>query len=102
MSTEATIFSGVGIYLVIMLIIGLYASKRAGSAADFIVSGRRIAYRDLFGYPDGNLVRRRYHDGLLHGAAYDGGLLGVIARSLWGGPGQCSWPAFSSSACSGV
>ena len=42
MSTEAIIFTGVGIYLAIMLVIGIYASKRANSTADFIVSGRRM------------------------------------------------------------
>jgi len=40
LSTEATIFVGVAIYFVIMLYIGMRASKKAGTTEDFIVAGR--------------------------------------------------------------
>ena len=42
LNTEAIIFTGVAIYLVMMLIIGIYASRRTGSSANFIVAGRRM------------------------------------------------------------
>ncbi len=42
MSNEAIIFTGVAIYLVMMLFIGIRASKRTGSTANFIVAGRRL------------------------------------------------------------
>jgi Na+/proline symporter len=42
MSTGTIIFIGVAIYLLVMLTIGVYAAKKAGSATDFIVAGRKI------------------------------------------------------------
>ena len=43
MSSETIIFIGVACYLVIMLVIGIYASKRAGaSSSSFIVAGRNM------------------------------------------------------------
>ena len=39
MSTQATIFAGVVVYLVIMLFIGVYAAKRNHSIADFMTRG---------------------------------------------------------------
>jgi Na+/proline symporter len=42
LSTEAIIFIGVGIYLVVMLLIGIYASRKADSAENFIVAGRKM------------------------------------------------------------
>ena len=42
MSTERIIFIGVGLYLAVMLIIGIYASRTSGSTANFIVAGRRL------------------------------------------------------------
>ena len=96
MSTEATIFTGVGIYLVIMLMIGIYGSKRAGSAADFIVSGRSMPIWIC----SVTLMATWFGGGTMMGAAgaaYDEGLLGVIA-DRFGVPWSCSWRVFSSSA----
>lgn len=42
MSTESLILIGIGIYVVIMLVIGFYASRGAHSVADFIVAGRNL------------------------------------------------------------
>ncbi len=42
MTNEAIIFTGVGMYLVMMLGIGAYAARRAGSTEKFIVAGRRM------------------------------------------------------------
>lgn len=83
MSTEAIIFTGVGIYLIMMLIIGIYASKQAGSAADFIVSGRRMPIWIC----SVTLMATWFGGGTVmgaSGAAYDDGLLGVIADPFGG------------------
>ena len=83
MSTEATIFTGVGIYLVVMLIIGIWASKRADSAADFIVSGRRMPIWIC----SVTLMATWFGGGTMMGAAgaaYEEGLLGVIADPFGG------------------
>ena len=42
MSTESLILLGIGIYVVIMLAIGFYASRGAHSVTDFIVAGRNL------------------------------------------------------------
>jgi len=78
MSTEAIIFTGVGIYLAIMLVIGVYTSKQAKSTADFIVSGRRMPIWIC----SFTLMATWFGGGTMmgaSGAAYEGGLLAVIA-----------------------
>ena len=78
MSTETIIFIGVGIYLLIMLSIGVYATKRAGSATNFIVAGRRMPIWIC----SATLVATWFGGGTMMGAAgasYERGLLGVIA-----------------------
>ncbi len=42
LSTEAIIYAGVGIYLVVMLIIGIWASSRNDSTDNFIVAERSM------------------------------------------------------------
>ena len=42
MANPALILSGVGIYVVIMIAIGIYAARDTHSAADFIVAGRKL------------------------------------------------------------
>ena len=42
MSTETLILLGIGIYVVLMLAIGFYASRGAHSLTDFIVAGRNL------------------------------------------------------------
>ena len=42
MSTKAIIFTGVAVYLLIMLFIGVYAAKNNHSTEDFMVAGRRM------------------------------------------------------------
>lgn len=78
MSTENIIFVGVAIYLVIMLLIGVYASKRANSADDFIVAGRKIPMWIC----TGTLIATWFGGGTMlgaSGASYNDGFLGVIA-----------------------
>jgi len=81
MSTETIIFIGVGIYLLIMLSIGVYATKRTSSATDFIVAGRRMPIWIC----SATLIATWFGGGTMMGgagASYERGLLGVIADPL--------------------
>ena len=40
MSTETVIFTGVAIYMLIMLGVGVYASRRSHSITEFMIAGR--------------------------------------------------------------
>ncbi len=83
MSTEAIIFTGVAIYLVMMLFIGIWASKRTGSTANFIVAGRRLP----IWIGSATIIATWFGGGTMMGAAgasYDRGLLGVIADPFGG------------------
>lgn len=78
MSTETIIFIGVGIYIVVMMVVGIYAAKRNSTAADFIVAGRRMP---MF-LCTATLIATWFGGSSMmgvSGTAYDGGLLGVIA-----------------------
>jgi SSS family transporter len=78
MSTELVIFIGVAIYIVLMFMVAAYASKRAHSAVDFIVAGRRMPMFLL----TATIIATWFGGGAMmgsSGAAYDDGLLGVIA-----------------------
>jgi SSS family transporter len=77
MSTKAIIFVGVGIYLVAMLIIGIWASKRTGTTDNFIVAGRKMP----LWIASATLAATWFGGGTIlgaAGAAYEDGLLGVI------------------------
>lgn len=83
MSTEATIFIGVAVYLVIMLFIGVYAAKRAHSSVDFMVAGRRMpiwicAATLMATWFGGSAMMGS------SGAAYEGGFLRIIADPFGG------------------
>jgi Na+/proline symporter len=78
LSTEAIIYVGVGIYLVVMLIIGIWASSRTDSTDNFIVAGRSMP----IWLASATLAATWFGGGTIIGAAgasYEGGLLGVIA-----------------------
>ena len=78
MSTETTIFIGVAIYMVLMLVVGIYASRRSKTAAGFMVAGRGMP---MF-ICTATIVATWFGGGSMmasSGAAYDGGLLAVIA-----------------------
>jgi SSS family transporter len=78
LSTKAIIYVGVGIYLVVMLIIGLWASKRTASTDNFIVAGRSMP----IWLASATLAATWFGGGTMlgaAGAAYEHGLLGVIA-----------------------
>lgn len=83
MSSETIIFIGVAIYLVIILSIGVYASKKASSAANFIVAGRRMPIWIC----SATIVATWFGGGTMMGgagASYERGLLGVIADPFGG------------------
>lgn len=84
MSSETIIFIGVACYLVIMLVIGIYASKRAGaSSSSFIVAGRNMP----IWLCSTTIVATWFGGGTMlggAGASYEGGLLGVIADPFGG------------------
>ena len=78
MTTTNIIFIGVGIYIAIMLGVGLYAAKKNSSATEFIVAGRRMP---LF-LCTATIIATWFGSGSMMGAAgaaYDDGLFGVIA-----------------------
>ena len=78
MSTEATIFTGVAIYMVLMLAVGYYAARKTHTAAEFIVAGRSLP---MF-LCTTTIVATWFGGGTMmgaSGAAYDDGMLGVIA-----------------------
>jgi len=83
LSTENIIFTGVGIYLMAMLVIGALASRKANSAANFIVAGRRMPIWIC----SATLVATWFGGGTMMGAAgaaYERGLIGVIADPFGG------------------
>jgi len=78
MSTQTVIFVGVGLYLVLMILIGVYAARGSGTMEDFVVSGRRMP----LWLCSATLVATWFGAGPMIGSAgraYDAGLLGVIA-----------------------
>ena len=83
MTTEAIIFTGVSIYLVMMLGIGAYAARRSGSTENFIVAGRRMPIWIC----TATIMATWFGGGTMMGAAgasYERGLLGVIADPFGG------------------
>lgn len=83
MSTENIIFTGVALYMLGMLGVGYYASTRARSVAEFMVAGRGLSLPVC-----SMTVMATWFGGAMMlggaGAAFDNGMLGVIADP-WGG-----------------
>jgi len=83
MAAETTIFIGVAIYMVMMIGIGLYASKKSHSVTDFMVAGRGLPTSLL----TMTVIATWFGGSTIMGgagAAYDEGMLGVI-EDPWGG-----------------
>jgi SSS family solute:Na+ symporter len=83
MSTETVILLGVVVYLVAMLIIGFLASRRTTSTDSFIVAGRRMPLWICAA----TIMATWFGGGTMMGsagAAYEGGLLAVIADPFGG------------------
>ncbi len=97
LSTEATIFIGVAIYLAIMLYIGVRASKKADTTENFIVAGRGMP----IWIGSATIVATWFGGGTMMGgagASYERGLLGRHCRSRLVARFVCSLSAFSSRA----
>jgi SSS family transporter len=78
LSDQQIVLAGVGLYLVGMLVIGIFAARRVGSAAEFVVAGRRLP----LWLCTSTLVATWMSAGTVMGAAgaaYEDGFLGVIA-----------------------
>lgn len=78
MTEQAIIFAGVAIYIAIMAGIAVYASKRTHTATEFVLAGRSLS----LGLCTATIIATWFGGGMLmggSGAAYDDGLLGVIA-----------------------
>jgi len=83
LSTEATIFVGVAIYFVIMLYIGIRASKKADTTEGFIVAGRGMP----IWIGSATLIATWFGGSTMMGSAgasYERGLIGVIADPFGG------------------
>ena len=83
MSTEHLIFTGVAIYMLAMLGVGYYASKRTHSMTEFIVAGRGLpvwlcSVTVMATWFGGSTIMGSA------GAAYGDGMLGVIEDPLGG------------------
>ncbi len=78
MSTQTIIFAGISLYIVIMLGVGVYASRRTHSATEFAVAGRSLP----LWLCTTTIIATWFGGGTMMGVsgqAYDYGLLGVIA-----------------------
>jgi SSS family transporter len=78
MSTENTIFIGVAIYMIIMLVVGYLASKKTHTMTEFVVAGRGMPMALL----STTIIATWFGGGTMigvAGASYDDGFLGVIA-----------------------
>jgi SSS family transporter len=77
MSTESIILIGVVIYIVIMVGVAMYAAGKTHTVTEFIVAGRRLP----LWLCTASIIATWFGGGMMiggAGAAYDGGLLGVI------------------------
>jgi len=77
MVTDTLVLVGLGLYVLIMLGIGLYASRKVRGAADFIVAGKRLSLVLC----TGTLAATWFGAGLCIGAAsaaYSGGMMAVV------------------------
>jgi Na+/proline symporter len=83
MANETVIFIGVSIYMLIMLGVGAYASKKTHSLTEFMIAGRGMS----LGVCSLTVIATWFGGGMMlggAGAAYDDGMMGVI-EDPWGG-----------------
>ena len=84
MATQTIILIGVGVYIVIMLAVGIYSSGKTHSVAEFAVAGRSMSLPLC----TATIVATWFGGGVMigvAGAAYDDGMLGVIADPFGAG-----------------
>jgi SSS family solute:Na+ symporter len=83
MTTETTVFIGIAVYMLIMISVGLYASKKTHSVTEFMVAGRGMPL-----WLCSMTVIATWFGGAMMlggaGAAYEDGMYGVI-EDPWGG-----------------
>jgi len=78
LDTQATIFVGVAVYILLMLVVGIYASRKTHSSAEFAVAGRSLP----LWLCAATIAATWFGGGMMmggSGASYDDGMLGVIA-----------------------
>ncbi len=78
MTEQNIIFAGVALYLVIMLLIGAWAARRAGTPVDFMLAGRSLPLWLCSATIMATWIGGSSMLGV-SGKAYEGGLLAVIA-----------------------
>ena len=81
MRTEPIIFLGVAVYIVAMLVVGLYASKKTHTVTQFMVAGRGLPTLLC----STTIVATWFGGGTMmgaSGASYDDGILGIIADPI--------------------
>jgi len=84
MSTQTIILIGVAVYIVIMLAIGIYSSRKTHSVVEFAVAGRSMP----LSLCTATIVATWFGGGVMigvAGSAYDDGMLGVIADPFGAG-----------------
>ena len=84
MSTQMVILVGVAVYIVIMIAIGVYSSRKTHSVAEFAVAGRSMS----LSLCTATIVATWFGGGVMigvAGSAYDDGMLGVIADPFGAG-----------------
>jgi Na+/proline symporter len=80
-STETVIFIGVGLYILVMLGVGVYASRRTHTVTEFIVAGRGLPLWVC----SATVLATWFGGGTMmgtSGSAYQHGMIGVIADPL--------------------
>lgn len=83
MTTESTIFAGVAVYMLGMLVIGYFASKKTHTVDEFVVAGRGLP----LALCTMTVIATWFGGSTMMGgagAAYDDGLLGVIEDPFGG------------------
>lgn len=83
MTIQNVILIGIGCYVVLMIVVGVYAARRTHSVADFAVAGRSLP----LWLCTTTIMATWFGGGMMiggAGAAYDKGLLGVIADPFGG------------------
>jgi SSS family transporter len=84
MATKTVILIGVAIYILIMIAVGIYSSRKTHSVAEFAVAGRNMP----LWLCTATIVATWFGGGVMigvAGSAYDDGMLGVIADPFGGG-----------------
>ena len=83
MSTQTVIIIGVAVYFAIMVVVGIYASRKTHSMAEFAVAGRQLP----LWLCTATIIATWFGGGVMigvAGSAYEEGMLGVIADPFGG------------------